>query len=83
MRWEEELAQHYLVSLGLGQVVYEPEPNLPPDFLINGTVAVEVRRLNQNEITAGGPFKPGFGLSGDVQISSTLSSRPERIIAKR
>jgi len=32
---------------------------------------------------AGGPFKPGFGLSGDVPISPTLSSRPEQIIAKR
>lgn len=32
---------------------------------------------------AGGPLKPGFGLSGDVQISPTLSSRPEQIIAKR
>ena len=31
---------------------------------------------------AGGLLKPGFGLSGDVQISPTLSSRPEQIIAK-
>jgi len=54
MRREEELAQRYLVSLRLGQVIYEPEPNLPPDFLIDGTVAVEVRRLNQNEITESG-----------------------------
>jgi hypothetical protein len=30
----------------------------------------------------GGPLKPDFGLSGDVQISSILSSRPEEIIAK-
>jgi hypothetical protein len=26
-------------------------------------------------------LKPGFGLSGDVQIFSILSSRPEQIIA--
>ena len=30
----------------------------------------------------GGPLKPGFGLSGDVQISPTLSSRPEQITAR-
>jgi len=30
----------------------------------------------------GGPLKPGFGLSGDVQISSILSSRPEQITAR-
>jgi hypothetical protein len=30
---------------------------------------------------AGGPFKPGFGLSGDVHISPTLSFRPEQITA--
>src|SRR5208282_5294719 len=29
----------------------------------------------------GGPLKPGVGLSGDVQISPTLSSRPEQITA--
>jgi len=32
--------------------------------------------------SARGPFKPGFGLSGHIQILSTLSSRPEQIIAK-
>jgi hypothetical protein len=31
--------------------------------------------------SARGPFKPGFGLSGHIQILSTLSSRPEEIIA--
>ena len=30
----------------------------------------------------GSPLKPGFGTSGDVQISSILSSRPEQITAK-
>jgi len=28
-----------------------------------------------------GPFKTGFGLVGDIQIFSILSSRPEQIIA--
>jgi len=30
----------------------------------------------------GGPLKPGFGLSGYLQISAILSSRPEQIAAK-
>ena len=33
-------------------------------------------------LQAGGPLKPGFGSSGDVQIFSTLSSRPEQITAR-
>jgi len=36
-------------------VIYEPDGNVPPDFLVNGRIAVEVRRLNQNEETAEGP----------------------------
>jgi hypothetical protein len=54
MKREEELAHQYLASLGYGSVLYEPEPNLPPDFLIDGHIAVEVRRLNQNEVTEQG-----------------------------
>jgi hypothetical protein len=54
MKREERLAYRYLKSLGLGEVVYEPERNLPPDFLISETIAVEVRRLNQNEAIAEG-----------------------------
>ena len=54
MKREEQLAHQYLASLGYNCVAYEPEPNLPPDFLIDGRIAVEVRRLNQNEITETG-----------------------------
>jgi len=35
--------------------VYEPDGNVPPDFLVQGTIAVEVRRLNQNERNRPGP----------------------------
>jgi hypothetical protein len=44
----ERLADQYLRSLGIGAVVYEPDGNIPPDFSIGGSIAVEVRRLNQN-----------------------------------
>ena len=45
----EEIAHSLLVSLGYQNIVYEPDGNVPPDFSINGTIAIEVRRLNQNE----------------------------------
>jgi len=51
MKPEERLAYEYLLSLQLGAVAYEPDGNRPPDFAINKRVAVEVRRLNQNEVT--------------------------------
>lgn len=44
----ERLADQYLRSLGLGEVVYEPDGNIPPDFCVGGRIGVEVRRLNQN-----------------------------------
>src|SRR3989449_5809707 len=37
-----------LQNQDLGDVVYEPDGNVPPDFLVNGRIAVEVRRLNEN-----------------------------------
>src|SRR6266478_2972630 len=50
----EKVANEYLLNLALAAVVYEPDGNTPPDFLVNGTIAVEVRRLNQNEIIESG-----------------------------
>ena len=50
----EQLALTYLESLRLGPVTHEPDGNVPPDFLIDGRIAVEVRRLNQNEAVANG-----------------------------
>jgi hypothetical protein len=44
----EKLVDTYLRSIGFTDVRYEPDGNVPPDFLANGRVAVEVRRLNQN-----------------------------------
>lgn len=45
----EALAEKYLLQLGLGTPVYEPDGNVPPDLLVGGHIAVEVRRLNQND----------------------------------
>jgi hypothetical protein len=54
MDTSEALAERYLKSLHLGSVVYEPDGNIPPDFTVDGHIAVEVRRLNQHyELAAG------------------------------
>jgi hypothetical protein len=53
----EALVAEALTHLGFKDVLYEPDGNIPPDFLVNGRIAVEVRRLNQNyrdgEVTEG------------------------------
>lgn len=52
----ESIAFQYLRQRGIDdrEVEFEPDGNVPPDFLVRGEVAVEVRRLNQNEKTPGG-----------------------------
>jgi hypothetical protein len=53
MNRDEEVAKKYLESLGLGEVLFEPDGKVPPDFLIDGRIAVEVRRLNQHYVKDG------------------------------
>ncbi len=48
----EQLAERHLIFRGHLAPAYEPDGNIPPDFVIDGRIAVEVRRLNQNEPTA-------------------------------
>jgi hypothetical protein len=50
----ERIAQEYLLRLGYERIEYEPDGNVPPDFLVDGSIAVEVRKLNQNHVTADG-----------------------------
>lgn len=44
----EEKVCEFLVGLGIGPVQFEPLGNVCPDFLVDGRIAVEARRLNQN-----------------------------------
>jgi hypothetical protein len=53
----EKHVHAHLIARGLQDVVFEPEPNDPPDFLVNGRIAVEARRLNQNEELPGGEHR--------------------------
>lgn len=44
----EMLSNIFLRSQGFNTVEYEPDGNIPPDFLCDDRVAVEVRRLNHH-----------------------------------
>lgn len=48
MKREEKIANDYFISEGFNKILYEPDGNIPPDFLLNDSIAVEVRRLNQH-----------------------------------
>lgn len=53
----EKLAFEHLSSLGFSKITYEPDGKIPPDFLINGEIAIEVRRLNYNRRVASGNYE--------------------------
>jgi hypothetical protein len=53
----ESLVKAHLVHCGFKRIIYEPDGNNPPDFLLDDRIAVEVRRLNQNELTESGRLK--------------------------
>ncbi len=52
----EQWAQEYFCSLGFahGEIVFEPDGNVPPYFVLRGHIAVEVRRLNQHVADSSG-----------------------------
>jgi hypothetical protein len=50
----EAIVEKFLTHIGFTNLVYEPDGNVPPDFLADGRVAVEVRRLNQNHDSGNG-----------------------------
>ncbi len=49
----EKLVFEYLKHQGYTDIIYEPDGNIPPDFLVNGRIAIEVRRLNENYYQGG------------------------------
>ncbi|MHA1235955.1 MAG: hypothetical protein ACTSQL_12855 [Promethearchaeota archaeon] len=75
MKPEESIANQYLLGLGLGQVVFEPDGNIPPDFSIGETIGVEVRRLNQQYFGSSDP-------EGLEQLSFRLWDLIEKEISK-
>ncbi len=56
MKREEKIAQQFLRTLEMGEPIYEPDGNIPPDFsLTDGRIGVEVRRLNETDMVHGKP----------------------------
>jgi len=53
----ETVVRQYLEHSGFKSIVYEPDGNVPPDFLADGRIAVEVRRLNQNYVSGRGQLE--------------------------
>jgi hypothetical protein len=49
-RTESHVREH-LVKRGCSDIVYEPDGKVPPDFRVDGAIAVEARRLNQHDST--------------------------------
>jgi hypothetical protein len=45
----EGLVETHLQHRGFEDIRFEPDGNVPPDFLVNGEIAIEARRLNQHE----------------------------------
>lgn len=47
---EEQIVIDCLIHQGYTEIEFEPDGNIPPDILVDNKIAIEVRRLNQNEI---------------------------------
>lgn len=57
MKSDEKIVEKYLKSIGFIDIKYEPDGNIPPDFVVPGDIAIEATRLNQfHEIN--GELKP-------------------------
>ena len=73
MDHSEKVFFQYLKSRGFINIVYEPDGNIPPDFTIDGQIAVEVRRLNENEKTT-------TGHRGLEEVSKPLTALIEKAL---
>jgi len=80
MNKDESIAEIFLRSLDLGTVTYEPDGNVPPDFLLDNCIAVEVRRLNEN-VNVGGRIR---GLeSEDIALGKVIRAALDGLGAGR
>jgi hypothetical protein len=74
MKQEEKWVEEYLKYRGFEDIVFEPDGNVSPDFLANGRIAIEVRRLNQHYKGESG--KP----EGLEQLAVPLRKRLEALL---
>jgi len=48
MNKDEEIVKKILENMDYKDIIFEPDGNIPPDFLCDSKIAVEVRRLNKH-----------------------------------
>lgn len=70
----EKIVSDHLSYRGFANVQYEPDGNIPPDFLVDGNIAIEVRRLNQN-------YFDGNDVVGLEDIAIPLWIKLKRLVA--
>lgn len=70
----EKLVENHLKHCGYLDIIYEPDGNIPPDFLVNGTIAIEVRRLNQNH-------SDGLVTKGLEEVAIPLWKKVEKLLS--
>ncbi|MGZ0020452.1 hypothetical protein [Nitrosomonas sp. wSCUT-2] len=73
MNEDEKVAEEYL-KRHHDNVIFEPDGNIPPDFLIENSIGVEVRRLNQQYYTQNGNAR---GLS---ETARPFRDRVEKVL---
>jgi hypothetical protein len=69
----EKHVEDHFKGRGYTNIVYEPDGNIPPDFLLHGRVAVEVRRLNQNHFA-------GSDAKGLEEVAIPLWQRVKKLL---
>jgi hypothetical protein len=67
----EAHVREHLAFRGYTDIVYEPDGRVPPDFRVDGKIAVEVRRLNQQD---------GSGEHGLEETRIPLAMRLSKLI---
>src|SRR4051794_11743077 len=70
----EKIAAQFLAHEGHPDILYEPDGNIPPDFLVGGRIAVQVRRLNQSH-------RSGSNLQGLEETEIPLLKRVRSLAA--
>jgi hypothetical protein len=68
----EAIVEKLLTHMGFKQIIFEPDGNVPPDFLVDNVIAVEARRLNQN-------YYSGNSKRGLEEISIPLWQKLEKL----
>jgi hypothetical protein len=71
----EELVYQHLLSRGHASVLFEPDGNRPPDFLVDKVTAVEARRLNQHDRLSGRPLEEK-GIPFFHRLVNLIESQP-------